>query len=112
MELDQKPLREQGKGDGAERRLEGRSGVPLPSIRLVRTEQEKGAQSKNNKKMKLSWFPAAVLFLCLLVVTTGAALSNSDTSQLLSVDVLARVGNSLGVQRPGSNLVEPHSEPV
>ena len=91
MELDQNPLREQERRGEAERRLEGRRGVSVPSVQLARIGQEKETKSKNNKKRKLSWFPAAVLFLCLLAVTIRAAPANSNIKPLLFVDGVARV---------------------
>ena len=107
MELDQNPLREQERRGEAERRLESRRGVSVPSVQLARIGQEKETKSKNNKKRKLSWFPAAVLFLCLLVLTIRAAPANSNIKPLLFVDGLARVDYPSVRWRSGSNLLYP-----
>ena len=81
--------------------------MSVPSVQLARIGQEKETKSKNNKNMKLSWFPAAVLFFCLLAVTIRAAPANSDINPLLFVDVLARVDYPSEGWRSGSNLLYP-----
>ena len=40
-------------------------------------EQESEPKAKIGKKMKISWFLAAVLFLCLLAITSGAGQTNT-----------------------------------
>ena len=65
---------------GRGRWIEPTSGKLMELNQNPLKEQESEPKAKIGKKMKISWFPAAVLFLCLLAITSGAGQTNTINS--------------------------------